>query len=187
MPIDGVSLPRRPEPGGQGEVMKRTPWFERTFPAVEDNGRLPGILERLEGTPHRLRALLAGVDRSSEVQTGWSLAKEVGHLNDLEPLWLQRAGDIAEGKSDLTAADLSNRKTHQADHDQWPLSEHINRFERNRMALVSRLRAASADDLARASTHPRLRTPMRLVDLAWFVAEHDDHHLAQMRELTADR
>jgi len=81
--------------------MKRTPWFELTFLAVEDNGRLPGILERLEGTPHRLRALPAGVDRSSAVETGWSLAQELGHLNDLEPLWLQRAGDIVEGKADL--------------------------------------------------------------------------------------
>ena len=165
--------------------MKRTPWFDRTFPPVEDNGLLPGILERLEGTPHRLRALLAGVERSLRIESGWSLAQEVGHLNDLEPLWLQRAGDIVEGRADLTAADLSNRKTHESDHDQWPLSEHITRLERNRMAFVSRLRAASDDDLARASKHPRLGTPMRLIDLAFFVAEHDDHHLATMRELTA--
>jgi hypothetical protein len=32
--------------------------------------------------------------------------------------------------------------------------------------------------------HPRLGTPMRLIDLAYFVAEHDDHHLARLRELT---
>ena len=133
--------------------MKRTPWFERTFLAVEDNGLLPGILERLEGTPHRLRALLAGVDRSSEVETGWSLAQELGHLNDLEPLWLHRAGDIVEGKADLTVADLSNRKTHESDHARWPLAEHINRFERNRMAFVAELTEASADDFARASKH----------------------------------
>jgi uncharacterized damage-inducible protein DinB len=163
--------------------MKRTPWFDRTFLAVEDNGLLPGILERLEGTPHRLRALLAGVNRSSEVETGWSLAQELGHLNDLEPLWLRRAGDIVEGKADLTVADLSNRKTHESDHDRWPLAEHINRFERNRMAFIFRLRGASAEDLARASKHPRLGTPMRLIDLAFFVAEHDDHHMAKLREL----
>jgi uncharacterized damage-inducible protein DinB len=165
--------------------MKRTPWFERKFPPIEDNGLLPGILERLEGTPHRLRALLAGVERTSKIETGWSLAQEVGHLNDLEPLWLQRAGDIVEGRADLTAADLSNRKTHESEHDQWPLSEHISRFERNRVAFVSRLREASAEDLARASKHPRLGTPMRLIDLAFFVAEHDDHHLAILRQLKA--
>jgi hypothetical protein len=31
---------------------------------------------------------------------------------------------------------------------------------------------------ARAALHPRLKTPMRLVDHLYFVAEHDDHHLA---------
>jgi|GEM_PF-4393916 len=31
--------------------------------------------------------------------------------------------------------------------------------------------------------HPRLKTPMRIVDLAYFVAEHDDHHLSRIREL----
>ena len=50
--------------------MSRTPWFERTFLALEDNGLLPGILERLDGTPHRLRALLAGVERAIKVESG---------------------------------------------------------------------------------------------------------------------
>lgn len=165
--------------------MTRTPWFERKFPAIEDNGLLPGILERLEGTPHRLRALLDGVEHSGKADAGWSLAQELGHLDDLEPLWLQRAGDIVEGKSDLTTADLSNRKTHEADHDQWPLSELITRFEQKRLAFVSRLRGASDADLERAAKHPRLGTPMRLIDLAFFVAEHDDHHLVRLRELKA--
>jgi hypothetical protein len=31
--------------------------------------------------------------------------------------------------------------------------------------------------------HPRLKQPMRLVDHLFFVAEHDDHHLALIREL----
>jgi hypothetical protein len=29
-----------------------------------------------------------------------------------------------------------------------------------------------------------LRTPMRLIDLAVFVADHDDHHLAAISELS---
>jgi hypothetical protein len=39
------------------------------------------------------------------------------------------------------------------------------------------------EQLERAALHPRLKTPMRIVDLAYFVAEHDDHHLARVREL----
>jgi hypothetical protein len=62
--------------------MKRTPWFERRFPALEDNGLLPGLLERLEGTPHRLRALLLGVEIPSEVAAGWSPAQELGPISN---------------------------------------------------------------------------------------------------------
>jgi len=31
--------------------------------------------------------------------------------------------------------------------------------------------------------HPRLKTPMRTMDLFLFVAEHDDHHLAKISEI----
>lgn len=164
--------------------MRRTPWFDRHFPSIEDNGVLPGILERLEGTAPRLRSLLSGVERASPVDAGWTIAQEVGHLIDLEPLWLTRAHDIIRGQADLTVADLGNRATHEGDHDQWPVRQLVERFERARRALVSALREASESDLERSARHPRLGTPMRLIDLAYFVAEHDDHHLARLRELT---
>ena len=31
--------------------------------------------------------------------------------------------------------------------------------------------------------HPRLKKEMRVLDLAFFIAEHDDHHLARISEL----
>ena len=73
--------------------MRRTEWFQRTFPAVTDNGLLPGILERLAGTPARLRAMVADA-RPRTAASGWSAAKELGHLSDIEPLWLARVQDI---------------------------------------------------------------------------------------------
>jgi hypothetical protein len=163
--------------------MNRTKWFERQFPPIADNGLLPGILERLAGTPARLRAMAAGVERTSSVQPGWSPAREIGHLVDLEPLWLRRVHEILEGRAELTATDLSNQATHEADHDRWSLSQLVDRFEPARRALVVALRGAGDPDLDRSARHPRLGTPMRLVDLAYFVAEHDDHHLARLREL----
>jgi hypothetical protein len=60
----------------------------------------------------------------------------------------------------------------------------LERFERPRRALVSTPRGANDGDLERSAQHPRLGTPMRLIDLAYFVAEHDNHHLARLRELT---
>ena len=75
--------------------MRRTEWFQRQFPAIADNGLLPGILERLSGTPARLRAMVADA-RPRAAESGWSAAKELGHLSDIEPLWLARVQAVAE-------------------------------------------------------------------------------------------
>jgi len=162
--------------------MRRTNWFERKFATIDDNGLLPGILERLDGTTPRLRALIAG-RKPAVTPDAWSAAKELGHLVDLEPLWRQRISEIAAGHADMTAADLTNRKTHDADHDHWTLDELVDRFEPLRDDLVSALRRMSDSDLERSARHPRLGTPMRVIDLAYFVAEHDDHHIAKLRLL----
>src|SRR5262245_66301361 len=100
--------------------MRRTDWFQRTFPAIADNGLLPGILERLAGTPARLRALV-GEATPTQAHHGWSAAKELGHLADLEPLWLTRARDILSGRPELNVADLTNRATAAAHHYRWPV------------------------------------------------------------------
>ena len=163
--------------------MHRTPWFTRDFVPITDNGRLPGILERLDGTLPRLRALLDAGAAPVRPADGWTAAQEVGHLIDLEPLWLQRVRDIQAGRADLAVADLSNRATHEGDHDQWPLPVLAGRFGERRAALVQALRTLADGDFERSAKHPRLGTPMRIVDLAYFVAEHDDHHLARLRTL----
>ena len=163
--------------------MRRTPWFERRFAPIDDNGLLPGILERLDGTPARLDALLRSQAVTAVAPAGWSPAQELGHLVDLEPLWLARVDDIAAGRAELTVADLTNRATHEGDHDRWPLEVLAARFADARARLVAALRALSTADLERAARHPRLGTPMRVVDLAYFVAEHDDHHMARLRAL----
>ena len=69
------------------------------------------------------------------------------------------------------------------DHDRHEASDLIARFETEREKLVDLLRSAGDADLVKAAVHPRLGTPMKLVDLAYFVAEHDDHHLAQISRL----
>jgi hypothetical protein len=51
----------------------------------------------------------------------------------------------------------------------------------NRLTLVERMEALTDADVAVTAMHPRLRRPLRLLDWATFVAEHDDHHLAAAR------
>jgi hypothetical protein len=40
------------------------------------------------------------------------------------------------------------------------------------------IRGSGYGFFGRTLLHPRLKMPMRLVDHLFFVAEHDDHHLA---------
>jgi uncharacterized damage-inducible protein DinB len=166
--------------------MKKTPWFERKFPSIEDNGIYPSILERLEGTPARLTQKMKRMesDLTQSIEGKWSIKKEIGHLIDLEYLWNERAKQIVSGQGQLLVADLTNQKTHQAKHDEKSVRSLIMNFRKKRSELMKTLMNIEAEDLEKAAIHPRLGTPMRLIDLAFFVAEHDDHHLAQITFLS---
>jgi uncharacterized damage-inducible protein DinB len=168
--------------------MKKTPWFERKFPAIEDNGLFPTILERLDGTATRLTGKMKRIDADlTHSQEGkWSIKKEIGHLIDLEPLWHERAQQILRGEGKLLIADLTNQKTQLANHDDFSVSELIDRFDKERQKLMHTMQNIAENDLDKVAIHPRLGTPMRLIDLAFFVAEHDDHHLAQITHIAAD-
>ena len=80
----------------------------------------------------------------------------------------------------LTVADLKNRKTDEANHNARPLEQILSEFRAARERLLKRVDELDASLFARAIPHPRLKTPMRLVDHLYFVAEHDDHHLARI-------
>jgi len=172
--------------GSETVFMKRTNWFDRQFPRIHDNGLMPGLIERLEGTPARLlNKLKIAPESASRLGSNhaWSLKKEVGHLLDLEPLWYIRLNEIKRGEKELLAADLTNRKTFETAHDESSFEKLVHDFSIERFKLVSLFRGLTDAEMENISVHPRLKTNMRAVDMAWFVAEHDDHHLAQIQLL----
>ena len=146
----------------------------------------PEILERLRGTPLRLaeRASLAP-PRLLTVRAGgaWSIQDHVGHLLDLEALWAGRLDDFDGGQEALRPADLENRATWEAEHNSRPLSDLLAGFHGARSEILARCEGMDERDLARTAFHPRLRQPMTVADLLFFVAEHDDHHLASITQL----
>ena len=119
----------------------------------------------------------------SRIQDKWSIQENIGHLCDLEPLWTRRAEELLNGASELAATDLTNRGTDEANHNAKPLAELLQTFRKLRVRFVSLLENAGESALNRTARHPRLGTPMRLIDVAFFTAEHDDHHLARITEL----
>ena len=157
-------------------------WFERRFDFSFPAELYPNICARLRGTPARLEEIFHLQPRESLIRKSaekWSAQETAGHLLDLEPLWLARVGDFLAGRTDLTVADLSNRKTHEAGHNQRAIGDILNEFRSARSKLLERVSALPASAFQKTALHPRLKTPMRLADHLYFVAEHDDHHLAQ--------
>jgi uncharacterized damage-inducible protein DinB len=162
------------------------PWFQRKFTFDLPNSRFPNILERLRGTPARLEErvrLLPAPRLQTRPNDKWSMQENVGHLCDLEPLWIRRAEQVLAGETELAVADLTNRRTDDAHHNDAPLDHMLKHFRSLRSRFVSLLEGAEGPALERTARHPRLGTPMRLIDIAFFTAEHDDHHLARITEL----
>lgn len=163
----------------------QTPWFERSFVFNFSTGLFPLIFSRLEGAIFRLHHVLANADdeRSSVSGSGWSVKQHVGHLYDLEELWWQCLRDFGEGREMLTVADLTNQKTVDAAHNERSLDALGNLFLIERQKLLEAIYPLTEQALSQTAIHPRLQQPMRLIDTLYFVAEHDDHHLAVISSL----
>ena len=165
------------------------PWFGRTFEFGLSLEQYPIVCIRLRGTPARLEELLRDVPRDvlTRKQTGkWSAQEHAGHLADLEPLWLARVDDFANRRDALTAADLTNSKTDEADHNSRDVRDIQAAFRSARLRLLDVLGSLPQPAFAHALVHPRLGQPMRLIDHLYFVAEHDDHHLATIAAAIAN-
>jgi uncharacterized damage-inducible protein DinB len=163
-------------------------WFDRKFAFPDGPETHASARSRLRGAPARVEEATRALDRTlltRRLDGTWSIQENVGHLLDLEPLWAGRLDEFLRGAETLRAADLTNRKTEEARHNEGKLEDLLDRFRAARLAFVQRLDALSLDDFARTALHPRLKQPLRLIDHLVFVAEHDDHHLARIEELSA--
>ena len=168
-------------------MVTRTRWIDRKFNFDFPVGLMPCIVERLRGTAVRLEQLTQSL--SPEMLTrrdgdSWSIQEHIGHLTDVEALWAARLSQFMDGVDVLVAADMSNRKTREAGHNERDFAEVLAEFGRARESLVRRLEQLDDETAARSALHPRLNKQMRVVDLALFAAEHDDQHLASIRELS---
>jgi uncharacterized damage-inducible protein DinB len=161
-------------------------WFERKFEFSFPVELHLNLQARLRGTPARLEETLRCASHEAltrKPEHKWSPQEHAGHLLELEPLWLARVDDYIAGSEQLTAADLQNKKTDEANYNSHPLEQILSEFRSARGRLLKRVEELDSSLFSRAIPHPRLKTPMRLVDHLFFVAEHDDHHLARIWEL----
>ncbi len=170
----------------KSQLMKQVKWFERNFEFSTEQNIFPSILERLKGTPIRVKDKMSTIppeQHTLKPEGSWSMLEHIGHLIDLEPIWYGRLEDILNGEKELRHADLQNKKTDLANHNSKRIETLLKEFYDIRKATVAKLDTISEKDVFNYALHPRLKTPMRIMDLFLFVAEHDDHHLARITEI----
>jgi hypothetical protein len=163
-------------------------WFDRSFTFDLPLGAFPAVIARLHGTPARASELVAGVPAqvlTRRTNGKWSIQEHIAHLSDLGVLDDKRLQDYLAGASTLSVADLQNRATESADHNRQPIAVVLERLRTGRVDLVRRMDVLTEDEVGRTAIHPRLKQPMRLMDWAIFVADHDDHHLGHVHQAIA--
>jgi uncharacterized damage-inducible protein DinB len=166
-------------------MIQQTPWIQRSFQFNFPVGLFPVIFSRLEGTLFRLHSILLNADEDycGRKSDAWSVKEHIGHLSDLEALWWERLNDFLQNKEVLTAADMTNTKTNEAGHNEKTLEQLLQHFTIERQRILESVYEFDLQTLSRTAIHPRLNQPMRLIDSLYFVAEHDDHHIAVISNL----
>ncbi|MBG6129391.1 putative damage-inducible protein DinB [Aquimarina sp. EL_43] len=166
--------------------MKREKWFDRKFDFSFEENIFPLLLKRLEGAPSVLANTIDSLTKEQLIHKRnrkWSIQENIGHLIDLEPIWQGRLNDITTDKIELRPADLQNQKTDFAQHNLRDSNDLLKEFLAIRTITVNQLHQLTEKEIYKHALHPRLKTPMRTMDLFLFVAEHDDHHIAAIEEL----
>jgi hypothetical protein len=167
-------------------MVNRLQWIERQFTFGLPLGMYGNVVERVRGTPARLEDLTRGLPQEILTRRDgdkWSIQEQAGHLLDIGELEMKRLDEFEAGRETLSAADMTNQLTHEANHNANTIENILSDFRKARMTFVARLDSYDEEFVARTSLHPRLKTQIRVIDLAFFIAEHDDHHLARISEL----
>ena len=97
--------------------------------------------------------------------------------------FLDRRGDYEAGLETLRPAEMSGKKTFAAQHNEREIKDVIAGFRSVRNELLRLLAGYQPETFERTALHPRLGKSMRLCDMIFFMAEHDDYHLAIIDEM----
>jgi uncharacterized damage-inducible protein DinB len=166
--------------------MNRQKWFDKKFQfdLIEDNYGL--ILSKLIENPKKISQLVSSLPveiLTNKADKRWSIQENVGHLIDLEELHTGRIDDFIAGEKTLRPADLNNKKTDEASHNEKNITDLLKELKVVRENFVNKMKSLDAKVLKHSSIHPRLKQPMRPIDMAQFVLEHDEHHIETINDL----
>ena len=168
--------------------MIKQKWFDKKFEFKYSPADYDLLLNELMKTPEKISQIVSSLPEemlTKKIDNRWSIKENIGHLIDLEELHDGRIDDFISGKEILRPADLNNRKTDEANHNSKNISQLLIQLKQVRENFLERLSDLDASVRERIAIHPRLNQPMRPIDMAQFVLEHDEHHIQTIKELIA--
>lgn len=161
--------------------MNNLPWFERNLKFGYPIEMLPYFLERLEGSIVRIQSKVKGVDDkilSTRLNDKWSIKQNIGHLAEVDEIANKRMDEMVKEIPILSPAVFEPQ-----DYNPWPIEKVLELFKTTRLKNLIKYKSIPEGDLLKSSLHPRLKVQMTPVDLAWFDAEHDDHHFLTINKI----
>jgi uncharacterized damage-inducible protein DinB len=162
--------------------MEKLQWTQRQFNFDLPTGMLPFYLERLEGTITRLENKIKNLPEeilSKRLDDKWSVKQNIAHLAEVDEISLTRINEILSGVSPISSAVFEPRKDYNSQAKETVLQYFID----NRRKAINRFTSLTDSELQKKSMHPRLKIPITPLGLAWFHAEHDDHHIVRINEI----
>ena len=163
-----------------------TKWFDRKFDFNFGMERYDPLYERLLSAPVRYKQEVVGLPEKIlqlNPDGKWSVKENIGHVLLLEPLWYTRFNEIKGGNPEMSPADLNNTATDESSFNSVATQTLVENFATVRNKTINFLKGLEQEEFALHSVHPRLKKPMRIIDMMHFVAEHDDHHLHTIRTI----
>jgi len=170
--------------------MEPVKWTERIWKFGYTPMYVPILIERLQCTAPRIEELIKNKSEeelSKRIGEKWSVKEHIGHLTDIEVLHSGRIDDFKNGLAMLRAADMSNKKTYEANHNRHLSQLLLSKFKKSRKDLIEKIKKTAPTYFENKAVHPRLKQEVTLPDILFFIAEHDIQHLVRMSENLDDR
>lgn len=171
--------------------MKQEKWVNRKFTFSNDENNFRSTIEILKGTSIILKDKISKVESEEHfmmtLDGKWTILENIGHLIDLEQLWLERIRDILENKEEMRSmrsAYSKNGKFQSINYNNRNVLELIAEFSKKRSKLIEKLEDLNEEDIYKRAIHPRLKTSISIMNLLFMAAMHDYHHLSRINEIT---
>ena len=161
-------------------------WLEKQFDFNYPASKHVEFLEFLRETPAKVETLVKDLPNDVLILRdgdSWSIQENAGHFLASEALFLGRLDDYEANVLVLRPARFEDNPTAKANFNEKDIRWILDEFRAQRGIYISRLDAMKPETFEKSIQHPRLNKPMRLCDMLFFHAEHDQHHLTRIAEL----